>query len=388
MKISKSTFKYLLDAVMLLLLVLMYDKNAISMSFHEIGGLFLLGLFVIHLLFNGKWISAVTKRLFGKQTPGKVRLGYCVDALLLVAFAFIGVSGVFISKELFSLHGGNAWKTVHYFASAAAILLMGVHLGLHWNMLRMKLLGAFAKRGAHIAGIVALCLVMLFGVYSMATTSFVRWLTMPFSAANTQFPGGNSEGAGQGSGEGAGKGRGQNRVELQDGEESEDTTAEASAPAQGRKNGGGAPVNVSDDKGNTISVLGDGESSETDSQPDGSTNSESNVPPDGSAKSGAPAMDGGGNGSGAPVIEGSENAEGASAPNGGGNGQSMPARDGAGNGGAAAPGGGEFRGEGHGGQASVSSTLLLIANYISITVVFAAITRGIEVLISKRRKTA
>jgi hypothetical protein len=81
MTIRKNTLKYLLDAVMLLLLVLMYDKMAVSMAFHEIGGLFLIGLFTIQLLFNGKWIAAVTQRLFSRKTPAKIRLGYCVDAL-------------------------------------------------------------------------------------------------------------------------------------------------------------------------------------------------------------------------------------------------------------------------------------------------------------------
>ena len=362
MKIRKNTIKYLLDAVMLLFLVLMYNKNAISMSFHEIGGLFLIGLCVIHLLFNGKWISAVTKRLFSKQTPAKIRLGYCVDALLSVAFALIGVSGVLISKELFSLHGGNVWKIVHYFASAVAIVLMGIHLGLHWNMLRMKVLGtnAFKKRGARIAGIAAMCLVLVFGVYSMATTSFVRWFAMPFSAANAQFPSGNGDG--EGSGQGAGMGRGKNRVEVETEDVTEQNAADASAPAPGGGNVGGAHATSGDDNGNTISVVGD----------DG-TNA-SDAVQDGRAGSGAPAADGSGEGKGAPSMDG------------GGNGEGMPARDGGGIGGASAPGSGEFRGEGHGEQASVLSTLLLIANYLSITVLFAAITRGIELFMSRRVK--
>jgi hypothetical protein len=196
MTIRKNTLKYLLDAVMLLLLVLMYDKMAVSMAFHEIGGLFLIGLCVIHLLFNGKWIAAVTQRLFSNKTPAKIRLGYCVDALLLVAFTLVGISGVLISKELFSFQGGSAWKTIHYSASAFAILLMGVHLGLHWNMIRAKLMkkNAVIKRGARVAGIGALCLVLAFGVYSMAATSFARWLSMPFQTASGELPGNGGEG--------------------------------------------------------------------------------------------------------------------------------------------------------------------------------------------------
>lgn len=291
MTIRKNTLKYLLDAVMLLLLVLMYDKMAVSMAFHEIGGLFLIGLFVIHLLFNGKWIAAVTQRLFSNKTPAKIRLGYCVDALLLATFTLVGISGVLISKELFSFQGGSAWKTIHYSASAFAILLMGVHLGLHWNMIRAKLMkkNAVIKRGARVAGIGALCLVLAFGAYSMAATSFARWLSMPFQTASGELPGNG--------GEGFDEGRGQHSIELQTAEGSSETAADSSAPVPG---------------------------GDADSQ----------------AAAGA------------------------------------------------VKGGGEFHGSKDGGQGSLSSTLLLIANYLSITAVFAAITRGVEQILNKRRQTA
>lgn len=290
MTIRKNTIKYLLDACMLLLLVLMYDKMAISMAFHEIGGLFLIGLFVIHLLFNGKWIAAVTKRLLSKQTPIKVRLGYCVDTLLLISFALVGISGVLISKELFSFHGGNVWKTVHYAASAFAIVFMGVHLGLHWNMIRAKFIkkNAVVKRGVRAVGIIALCFVLAFGVYSMTTTSFVRWLSMPFSTATGEF---------SDSGEGFGGGNGQHRSSAST-TDSTMETADASS----------LPVSVSSASDQVTT--------------------------------------------------------------------------------AAAPGTGEYHGGRGGEQGSLSSTLLLIANYLSITVVFAAITRGIEQLLSKRKRAA
>ncbi len=271
---------------MLLLLVLMYDKMAVSMAFHEIGGLFLIGLSMIHLLFNGKWIAAVTKRLFGKQTPVKVRLGYCVDALLLISFALVGVSGVLISKELFSFHGGNVWKTVHYCASAYAIVLMGVHLGLHWNRIRAKLLKkGVIKRGAHIAGIAAICLVLGFGVYSIATTSLVRWLSMPFQTAS-EFPGSGQERF-------AGV-RDQNRIELQTTQDDTNTASDSAAPSAGSDTGQ-APA--------------------------------------------TPAKRGNG------FHEGKD-----------------------------------------GGQGSLTSTLLLVANYLSITAVFAAITRGLEQFFGKRKR--
>ncbi|MCE5187862.1 MAG: DUF4405 domain-containing protein [Eubacteriales bacterium] len=176
--------KLLLDAVMLVLLVLMYKKQVISMAFHEIGGLALIGLFLIHHLVNAKWIGAATRRLFTRNTPGLVRARYIVDALLLLAFLAIGVTGVLISKVVFSLRVAGNFKALHYFASAFAILLMGVHLGLHAEYIFGKLVKKSASKVAKIALCVVLAALIAFGGYSLFATSFLSYLAAPLQAAS------------------------------------------------------------------------------------------------------------------------------------------------------------------------------------------------------------
>ena len=175
--------KLVLDAIMLVLLVLMYKKQVVSMGFHEIGGLALIGLFVIHHLVNARWIGSATKRLFAKGTSGMVRARYLVDALLFLAFVTVGVTGILINKTLFEIHiAGNA-KTLHYFASALAIILMGVHLGLHADYIFGKLFRASANKLAKLTAAVALACLVAFGGYSLFTTQFVRYLAAPVQAA-------------------------------------------------------------------------------------------------------------------------------------------------------------------------------------------------------------
>lgn len=181
---KKNSLKLLLDLAMLIVLVLMFKKTAISLSFHEIGGLALLGAFVFHLILNHKWITGVTKKLFSKTLPTKTRLGYIVDALLLVSFILIGLSGIFISKIVFHLNGGGmAWRTVHDAAAAVLLILMGVHLGLHAGFIGSVILKIMPvpKKPAAILGIILAVVVIGYGFYSIDTTSFVNWLTMPFS---------------------------------------------------------------------------------------------------------------------------------------------------------------------------------------------------------------
>lgn len=180
---AKRALKLALDAVMLVLLVLMYKKQVISLSFHEIGGLALIGLFVIHHLVNGRWIKAVTAKLFSKGTPALVRARYIVDVLLLVAFLTVGITGILINKTLFEIHvAGNA-KALHYFSAAISVILMGVHLGLHAEYIFGKIFRKGANKIAKVALGIVLSTLIAYGGYSLATTQFVSFLAAPLRTA-------------------------------------------------------------------------------------------------------------------------------------------------------------------------------------------------------------
>lgn len=175
--------KLVFDATMLVLLVLMYKKQVISLEFHEVGGLALIGLFLIHHLINARWIGASTRRLCAKGTPGLVRARYIVDALLLIAFLAVGVTGVLISKVVFSVHVAGNFQTLHYFSAALAVVLMGVHLGLHADYIFGKLLRKSTGKAAKVVLAVVLTAMIAFGGYSLFTTSFVQYLAAPLQAA-------------------------------------------------------------------------------------------------------------------------------------------------------------------------------------------------------------
>ena len=180
---AKRALKLALDAVMLVLLVLMYRKQVISIAFHEIGGLALIGLFVIHHLINGRWIAATTRKLFSKTTPAMVRARYIVDVLLLIVFLAVGVTGVLINKTLFTVHTAGNAKTLHYFSAALAVLLMGVHLGLHVDYIFGKMFRRGTSKTAKIVVSVVLAVMVAFGGYSLVTTQFVSFLTAPVRTA-------------------------------------------------------------------------------------------------------------------------------------------------------------------------------------------------------------
>lgn len=189
MKNKKNWFKLLLDTAMVVVLALLYRKQAISLAFHEIAGLALMGVFIIHILLNGKWVGATVRRLFARTTPGKARLLCIVDTALLVCFALIGISGAMISKIVFSFNAGGSWKAIHYFCAALSILLMGVHLGLHstWIGGMLKKLLHLSPRASRAVVSVLTLVICVFGVWNFCTTSFAQWISMPFSSQSGQM---------------------------------------------------------------------------------------------------------------------------------------------------------------------------------------------------------
>ncbi len=177
--LRKNGWKFLLDIVMAFLLALMYNKRVLGMEFHEIGGLALCGFFIIHKLLNGKWIKAVTTGLFSRRTPVRQKTFWVLDLLLLISFIVILVSGIGISKVVFpNSSAGPAAKILHYGASALALALAGVHLGLHmgWIGQRMPFLKKIPSLLRRALAVVLSIAVLMLGAYSVTNTAFLNWI--------------------------------------------------------------------------------------------------------------------------------------------------------------------------------------------------------------------
>ncbi|MCX7791978.1 MAG: DUF4405 domain-containing protein, partial [Chloroflexaceae bacterium] len=83
------------------------------------------------------WLIAVTRRFFGAAT-WRARTNYLLNALLFVCFTVTLFTGLMISEvalPLFGLQLGHdrLWEQLHRLGSDACVILIGLHLGLHWN---------------------------------------------------------------------------------------------------------------------------------------------------------------------------------------------------------------------------------------------------------------
>ena len=103
---------------------------------HEILGVVMFGLLVVHHVLNRKWIGAITKGRYGA-------FRVCQTALVVVLTCSVVASvtsGIIVSNHLFlPLTGGIDYgiyelaKSVHMVSVHLNYVLMSLHMGLHWG---------------------------------------------------------------------------------------------------------------------------------------------------------------------------------------------------------------------------------------------------------------
>lgn len=92
---------------------------------------------IIHLLLHWQWIVQSTKRLLGKLAR-QSRINYILNILLFIDVTVIMFTGLAISRVALPLIGLHmtenfAWRRLHSLSSDLGVLILGLHVALHWN---------------------------------------------------------------------------------------------------------------------------------------------------------------------------------------------------------------------------------------------------------------
>lgn len=259
---TKLSVRLALDVLMMLALVLLYKAKVLTLMYHEVMGIGILLVFLLHCIFNRGWIAANTKKLFDPKLLARTKFSYWISVALVLSFLIIVISGVFISKILFrGMFDGmdmSIFRTLHYFFSAVSLILVGIHLGIYWPMVK-----GFVRKHCKISEkatkplcYLALILVVAFGVYSIPTSNFGSWLMCPVvpiehhghgdkgerAAEGQQVPEGEQAAKGERAGEGEapeGEAAQQGEREQSDRPERGEAAGEGSQAADGERGKGG-----------------------------------------------------------------------------------------------------------------------------------------------------
>ncbi len=103
-------------------------------SIHIASGILLLAGLITHLALHMKWIKSVLLRS-PKSLPGIVRKSRRVNAWILLISPLCILTGIvnWLAPGISPTHFPHNWNGLHHLSGLALIVLLGVHLALHWK---------------------------------------------------------------------------------------------------------------------------------------------------------------------------------------------------------------------------------------------------------------
>ena len=174
---KKNNIKIIIDILMLVLLVLEYSKLYTGQLIHEILGIILFILFITHNLLNINFYKGLLK---GKYNLTRIIITI-IDVLFVLNMFFTIVLGIPISQKVFSflnLNGNTTIHKLHVLFGYWALVVLAIHLGLHFKMIFAKLISKIKdnkKLKFILYFIQIVCIV--YGIKVFIDTNFISYLT-------------------------------------------------------------------------------------------------------------------------------------------------------------------------------------------------------------------
>ena len=130
---SKNITKLMLDIILTILFISLIYPRETGFQFHEIAGLSIVVLFLVHIALNWSWCKSITNNIFNPRLKSKPKLYYLLDCISLITVAAIIITGIMISQVLFPSQGmiSHTVVLVHKWMSYSGLVLFGVHIALH-----------------------------------------------------------------------------------------------------------------------------------------------------------------------------------------------------------------------------------------------------------------
>lgn len=171
------TIRIVVDILMSLSLLLLMGYSRVGEDWHEWIGVAMFILFIAHHLLNRSWI----KNLFhGKYHAVRI-IQTILAGLLLLTMGGSMVSGIMMSKHVFSflnIRSGMSWaRTVHMLCGYWNLVLMSLHLGIHWIVMLNKPLKLAEKKAPALWMLrISALAVAVYGIYALVARDIPSYL--------------------------------------------------------------------------------------------------------------------------------------------------------------------------------------------------------------------
>ena len=130
---------FVVDAVALAVYLVAANPALTGIGLHEWIGLGVFVAFAAHAAQHAGWVADTVRGALRFPAPARVA-NLVLDALILVAFMTVTVSGVLVSGAVLPAFGLYAdgyyfWDPLHAIAAKALLALLLVHVAVHWKWL-------------------------------------------------------------------------------------------------------------------------------------------------------------------------------------------------------------------------------------------------------------
>ena len=167
-------FKIIVDILLFVVTFLLVNIEITGNLIHEILGITMAILLLIHIVTNWNWIKSVTKNF--KKVNKKTKVMYVVNLLTMIVYFGAILFGIIISHELFKFETSSNYKFVitHIIFGRLAIVVMLLHVGMHIDRMFSKVKNKKIKAILYIIYIILSIWISVYSIYTL-THSF-QWV--------------------------------------------------------------------------------------------------------------------------------------------------------------------------------------------------------------------
>lgn len=177
--------KIVLDIIMFISIILLMKINITGLQLHEIIGICLFVIFIIHKIINFKWVKSVGKNILNKNMKSKSKIMFFLDLILFIFVTLNVITGIVVSKFILVSITVNNIETVtilHKFFAWWSLILISIHIGLHWenvvNYFERKFKSLKENKILQILFILLYIIIAIIGIWSISRTSIYSKLIL------------------------------------------------------------------------------------------------------------------------------------------------------------------------------------------------------------------
>ena len=163
--------KRIVDIFMTLILIPLMAYQVTGEVAHEWLGVSMVLIVIIHQVLNRKWYDGLFK---GNYNSYRI-LSIIIDVLLIISFALTAISGVSMSNHavpfLYNLINVNTARVMHLAFSYWSFILMGLHIGMHVNVMISKI-----KPNIKIVLAIIFMLISGYGFYLFLKSGIINYI--------------------------------------------------------------------------------------------------------------------------------------------------------------------------------------------------------------------